>query len=368
VFGKESISFLGNDASYVRRILPGIKVAAKMDKRSRESADIRLYGGGTQFFSYPLTAPKPLWSWSTVVRNLKHPARIPANLLRKIREIGYHTNRAQKLAAIGVGVGPFIENSWWLEQTRELFRRMEYVAVRDIQSYRLCRAWGCKNLSLRSDLCYLPGLWQALEADSCRRGNGGLQRIGVIVRDWHDTHEGDSYAEPLFRAADALRCGGKRVDFISFSATFDVQWNRRLNDRHESLIAWDPERENISAFLEFLSSYDLFITARYHGAVFASLLRKPTVVIEIDNKLALVSELLGDGARLWAYPFDVDQCLEGVAELERNYARSVECLDEVVETQARLATKMVDECELFLNASVGGEAVSAGALALGDNA
>ena len=126
-----------------------------------------------------------------------------------------------------------------------------------------------------------------------RDTDGNLNRIGVIVRDWGHNHEGNSYTEPLFRTIDSLRREGKTVEFISFSATSDGEWIKRLKDRNEFITVWNPESESISSFLGFLSKYDLFITARYHGAVFASILRKPTVAIEIEKKLALVSDLLG---------------------------------------------------------------------------
>ena len=111
---------------------------------------------------------------------------------------------------------------------------------------------------------------------------------------------------------------------------------------------WNPYRDRIESFLGFLSSYDLFVTARYHGAIFASILRKPVVAIEIENKLALVSELLKVGSRLWAYPFHAEQCLEHIAEFDRHYSRSVACLDNVVEEQMYLAGRMVDDFVTFI--------------------
>ena len=230
---------------------------------------------------------------------------------------------------------------------------MGYVAVRDIYSYRLCQEWGCKNVSLRSDLCYLPGLWQGYKSNYCNETNNKIDRIGVIVRDWKHTYEGDSYAKPLFCTIDYLRRAGKTVEFISFSAKSDIEWIKRLKDRNENITVWCPESDSISSFLRFLSSYDLFITSRYHGAIFASILRKPTVAIEIENKLKLVSDLLSDGARLWTYPFNAAQCLEHIAEFERNYSKSVNCIDEVVKEQMRLASRMADDFEMFCRGKIG---------------
>ena len=276
VFEPGSITFHCHDTGYIKRILPGV-LAIVPDSVNRPVADILLYGGGTQFYSFPLTKARRIPSLGSLVRNLKEPTHIGPKILRRIRQLIPHTEVPQKLAAIGIGLGPFVKDSYELRECERLFRRMEYVAVRDNYSYRLCQEWGCKNLSLRSDLCYLPGLWQEFESKCCRGTNGGLKRIGVIVRDWKHTCDGDSYAEPLFRTIDSLRRTGKTVEFISFSAAADREWIKRLKERRECITTWSPERGSISSFLDYLSSYDLFITTRYHGAIFGSILRKPTV-------------------------------------------------------------------------------------------
>jgi hypothetical protein len=67
------------------------------------------------------------------------------------------------------------------------------------------------------------------------------------------------------------------------------------------------------------------------------------VCIEIEQKLSLVSKLLGNGARLWTYPFDVRECLRHVFDLENDYSRCVECLALVVEEQGALVEKMICE-------------------------
>ena len=348
VFLPQSISFICHDAEYIQSILPGVKVVTP-DRAKRIKADILLYGGGTQFFSFPLEKrERTIPSFASILRNLRDPTRIGPKILRRIRRSSPHNEAVSKIAAIGIGVGPFVENSSKLYECNKLFKQMEYVAVRDIYSYSLCQEWGCKSLSLGADLCYFPDLWQKYEPDCSRDTNGSLKRIGVIVRDWPHTYEGNSYAEPLFHTIDSLRREGKEVEYISFSATSDSEWIKRLKDRDEYITVWSPERDSISSFLGFLSRYDLFISARYHGAVFASILKKPIVAIEVEQKLGLVSDLLGDGARLWTYPFSVAQCLKYIAEIEHNYSRCVKCIDEVVEGQMALASKMVDEFESFI--------------------
>jgi hypothetical protein len=133
------------------------------------------------------------------------------------------------------------------------------------------------------------------------------------------------------------------VDFISFSKRSDALWAVRLEKRGEHLAAWNPQEQTVAQFIELLRGYDAFITARYHGAVFASLLRRPVVCIQVEPKLRLIADLLGRGARLWHYPFSARESLNHMDDLERSCPDVVAALCGVVTEQGQLVEKTVDE-------------------------
>jgi len=345
MFPSESIVFLCRDASYIHKIVCDAKVISPSNRYGKV-ADIILYGGGTQFFSFPRTRQKGVMK--RIMCNIRRPAGLTKKVFRKMKE-ELLSEKSPRSVAIGIGLGPFVENSRELQRTTNMFARMEFVAVRDITSYELCEKWGCANVSLGSDLCYLPGLWQkCVCVSNTNTKSNSIERVGIIVRDWLHTYEGDDYVIPLFQVVDKLRSEGKEVEFISFAKRSDNEWAKRLKDIDEQFKAWDPEKCTISEFMELLSGYDAFVTARYHGAVFASILGKPVVCIEVEPKLRLISDLLGDGARLWTYPFNASECLMHISDLAGNYCRSVECLRRVVEEQGTLTEKMVDGFKLFI--------------------
>ncbi|MCR4307702.1 MAG: polysaccharide pyruvyl transferase family protein [Candidatus Berkelbacteria bacterium] len=342
VFETQSITFLCPDSGYIQRILPGVKVVSS-DRENRPIADILLYGGGTQFYSFPLTSQRGIrFLFKVIARNALKPVCLGQKVYRKMMEASSPSSNL-RVAAIGIGLGPFIENCNHMWRIKKMFSRMDYVAVRDVYSYDLCKKWGYNNVSLRSDLCYLPGLWKTGAPDT-RMDNriDEIKRVGIIIRDWPHTSEGDSYVGPLFQVVDELRSAGKDVEYISF-ADSDSEWIKRLNDRDEQHKTWNPEKLAIVGFLELLSGYDAFITARYHGAVFASILGKPVICIEVEQKLRLVSDLFGYGARLWTYPFSTSECLRHIYDIEGDYLRSVESMARVVQEQGALAEKIVDE-------------------------
>ena len=337
------------DGQYVKRLVPDSTVLPRGNCPDGR-VDILIYGGGTQFYSFPLTG-RPQSLLLRMFRNMLHPVLLSQKMLRMVvtgkkspQYVGGHCANV----AIGIGLGPFVENCSSIKKRKNLFSRMEYVAVRDTASYDICRAWGVDNVLLRSDLCYLTGVWSPDLANPTPPSSAAVRRIGVIPRDWPHTTEGNAYVESLLDGVAELRQEGRTVDFILFARSADTVWAKRLKAKGEHVRVWDPANENVESFLESLSGYDAFITARYHGAVFASILGKPVICIEIEQKLQLISDLLGQGARLWASPFDRRCLVNHVSDIEENYAAAVRALDRVVKVQAKLADQMAGELKALL--------------------
>jgi len=350
-FGEKPDLMICSGSSYVGKLVSGATIISPTD--SLRSVDVLIYGGGTQFYAFPLTAfRKNIGSlFSRFLFHAKRPVAFGKRLLQIIVSRLRPPKDKLRVAAIGVGLGPFVENSTALDRTKKIFRNLCYAAVRDIDSYDLGNKWGCENLRLRADLCYLPSLWRPYTSETRRSTiQSPVQRICVIPRDWPHTYEGNAYVTPLLDVVEDLRSHGKKVDFVSFSERGDKSWADRLEAESEPLFVWNPEHDNIEGFLERLSTYDLIITARYHGAVFASILGKPVVCIEIEQKLALIANTLGNGAALWRYPFNPSDCLMHVSEIDDDYQHKVEMIAEIVEAQSALAAKIVPELR---NAIVG---------------
>ena len=346
VFDSESFIFICKDANYISKILPAAKVVPQ-NNMSAKSADVLIYGGGTQFFSFPLTSKRGILSlFGRIARNVRRPFKLGQKMVQKMTEFKV-TESNRRVIAIGIGLGPFHENCSSMRKTKVLFSCMDYIAVRDYYSYDLCKQWGLQNVSLRADLCYLPGFFKlGLPELSGDNTKSEILKIGVIPRDWQHTTEGGGYANSLFQAVRELRTAGKKVEFILFAN--DLEWAKRLKDKDEQFIAWNPEKHSISEFIKILYGYDTFITARYHGAVFASLIGKPVVSIEVEQKLRFVSDLFGVGARLWTYPFSASECLRHISDLESNFSLAVQSLAYLVKKQGSLVEKMIDEYRQFV--------------------
>lgn len=342
VWGPVRIAIVGRKAAYLDKIAPGIPVVST---EGEVDPDFLLYCGGTQFFSFEKTGDPEVRGGKRRPRLARSLRRALGDLRRSAGELADPSKRARAtVAALGIGLGPFLGNPSVEEHTRRLFRKMGFVSVRDPESYRFCREWKVKGLHQHGDLCYLRGLWSH-ENESNHQG--GICRIGIIIRDWPYTAEGAAHIEAAVRTAAELRVRGKQAVFILLTSEGDPVSRQRLSQAGESVIEWNPEKQKIGEFLAELRGFDLFITSRFHGAVFASILKRPVICIEIEPKLAFAKQLLGEAARLWVHPFSHETCLASVEELDSIYPAAVRLLDSVVSQQRALAESCVTEFAQF---------------------
>jgi polysaccharide pyruvyl transferase WcaK-like protein len=345
----EKVAFLVHQDGYLDTLLPHIRTLPAA--RTNRIATRRLvYGGGTQFYSFRRTRFRRLPRGSAILKALAGPRSFAKKVRSRFAKHHYTTDVEEydKVAAIGIGIGPFVENSIEERRAKEIFREMDFVAVRDPASLQWCNRWGVKRVVLRADLTFLPDCWERLQCRMAHRSDGTVQNVGLVVRDWPHSSLGDAYAGNLMVGARKLRQAGFTCDFVCFAKRTDTSFLDRLTKERENVISWNPPHDSVASFLSKLSHFDAFVTARYHGAIFAAMLRKPVVCINLEPKLELVAQLLGDGARLWNPPFKPAGLLESLRDLQKHHARAVRALDDVVSEQRKLARQMADEYHQFL--------------------
>jgi len=211
-FPPERVFSSAHDVSYYPHLLGRQDITPRPDVKV--DYDFTLYGGGTQFYSFPLTRRTPtLHLWRCVVRAVSSPRRSCRELRRR-----WPSPHVPKWSfALGVGIGPFCGDIAAEARARNLFQRLDFVSVRDAASLATCRNWGLEKAVLGADLCFLPGLWDDAVSQPGAQGQR-VRKVGVIVRDWIHTKEGGAYAAPLREVVGRLPADGSTVQFISFGS------------------------------------------------------------------------------------------------------------------------------------------------------
>lgn len=336
-YKESNIVYICTPDNYLRKI---IKTKDIIDINSNYDLDtnILLYGGGTQFYSF---RPKKKFIYR-ILLNIKNPFLLFQKLKKKILTLnGGHLRIINKTAALGIGVGPFLPsaNKNIELNTKKLFLDMDFVGVRDTYSFNKCKEWGLNNIQQYADLCYLMD--DEFKLDN-KRNTSSIKKIGVIVRDWIQTDEGAAYYDKIIPLVSTLKQDGYEVNIVLFSQKRDLYWLEKLKDI-DNVIIWDPDNNNIQDFLKILDNFDLFITARYHGAVFSSLLGKPFISIVVEQKLEMISDLYMDCSRKWAYPFEVKKCTKYVHEINQKYNKHKNNVISITRNQKELAQKMMND-------------------------
>jgi polysaccharide pyruvyl transferase WcaK-like protein len=304
--------------------------------------DVIVYGGGTQHFSFRNNQTST-GKFKLVLgqENWKHLFRHIKFRIRQLLESA-SLNSTTHTIGIGMGIGPFLVNDSSQERAKHTFSKMSFIAVRDQQSLDQLKKWNISKAKQYADLCYTPGLWQVPpKSNKEEKPQSDTKLIGVIIRDWPHTIEGAQHEDPLFRAVEQLRKQGNTVEFISFAPSRDENWLTELKRRNETVIGWNESTNDINSFLTRLSRYHIFITARFHGAIFAAILEKPVVCIEVEQKLRIVAQQYQKGARLWRQPFSENECVSLTNELLNNYTEATQALKLTNEAQTNLAAKMI---------------------------
>lgn len=241
-----------------------------LSKPCLDNYDITFYGGGTQFFSF---------FEHSFFKKLEY-------ILKKGKLIKVISSKLRKKkpdssikVMIGMGLGPFVDPSVE-RKTKSILENAEVVHVRDDFSLEHCKKWGIQA-SKYVDLCFYTKRFNAM-ANRTNKEKDSYD-IGFIVRDWE--YRETDYLNSLIEAAKELQCSGVSSRFIIFSSKEDKKSRSRLITAGVDFLEWYDDESRFEDFMQELNSHSVFISARFHGAIFASLLNKPFAIISIDRKL-----------------------------------------------------------------------------------
>lgn len=297
-FDNVELNFIGDENNYSDQFLINSSYL-----KSGFLPDWEIYGGGTQFFAFQSNFN------TTLLQKINFAIKNPGLITKKIRNVFSKTavNRS-KIAFLGFGIGPFYDNQEAITNAKEKISEAHFVGVRDEVSRRYCDDWNI-SATLGADVVFSSYF---MEIDFKKQENkSSKKKIGIIVRDWDWEKSGRDYINNLLEFYKFY--SNAELQFIVFAPSKDKEWIVKL--KNENPLIWDPKKYSIKSFLEALNEFDGFISARYHGAIVASLLQKPVVCVEIEPKLKILTEQVKE-IKLWQKPFDKEQLAAFVDTLD----------------------------------------------------
>lgn len=318
-FPNHDVTFCGAKNKYVSKLLNN---SSFTDNIEAEVADVLVYGGGTQFFSFKEERSRIEDLFVSFFNLLINNRKRLLNLI--LNKLNFNTKNTIALqSSIGIGIGPFINNSRSENLSKLFLKDSKYLAVRDEVSLGYCQKWGLDNAILGADICFSDFLKFDSNFISKPKRISEKKKIGVIVRDWKHEKEGRAYYDSLLEFVKITDNNSEfEIQFIIFAPKKDLEWIDILKGRN--VLCWDPNTVTISSFLSQMDEFDAFISSRYHGAIFGLLLGKPVICIEIEPKLKILTEQIKE-LYLWKKPFDVNELTNLLLSLDYSvqYEKSV---------------------------------------------
>lgn len=229
----------------------------------------KIYGGGTQFFDFGerKSVLKKIYSYGRMA---------PKIFIRKIRNHFENTKpNMNRTHYIGIGIGPFSGGGISSEVQRDLTAAAT-LSVRDSNSASLLEHNGVEYIKY-TDLCFLE---EAMLVNSPSQTLA--KKVLIIPRDWPaNSKESDHerFLDTITRSTD--------LEYHFALVGHDPCWRKALKKRKIPFYSYTSEKGGINRALEHFSKFDIIVSARYHGLVYASLMGIPSIAIALEPKLSI---------------------------------------------------------------------------------
>ncbi|RTL78620.1 MAG: polysaccharide pyruvyl transferase family protein [Hyphomicrobiales bacterium] len=261
---------------------------------TRDRHRLIVHGGGGTFFDF---SPHPVPARIINVALLAGGARsfvMAENTLRSL--VKKPRMSAYSRIGLGIGIGTFTPGSRKLLAALPLLSEFDHLWVRDLGSKEnLAKLSVALPVIVGSDLAFLLEDWCPPELTlQPQRSRPARPRVGVILRDW-PPGSGACFADAFRPVMEALSVNYD-LTLVSFDPATDIGTLCAFPDYPQ--LVWQPESMELREFLTFLSEHDVFLTSRAHGAICGACLGRPSVILEIEPKLAAVHAMLPAATRI----------------------------------------------------------------------
>ena len=321
--------------SYLRDWIDPVRFIKRFHPTPR-SWDLKIYAGGTQFYSFPVDD-------ATHFTN-KLLQRLVAGVRREglLRFLYIHTRKLfikkPFSIAIGIGVGPFLSGNE--DNSRRVLKLLDLTWVRDSSSFFQLKKWDIKNVFEGADICFSGNVF-----DITRRPAEltGIQNVGIVVRGWSYQTAAQHYECHLLDLARWVRSLGYSVTFFAFCAPVDQKVIDYLRSEDELVDVWNPRVDSVQQYIARIAKQDIFISSRYHGIVIASLIGIPSIGLSLDPKVSLICDRLGLGEYVLEAPFSPVEFKAKFLNLVQHYPIVKQEVEVKTRHEQKIADTMIDD-------------------------
>lgn len=346
-FISKKYAFLCEYSPYLNKIVPNATIIDRREERFISCKNF-IYGGGTLFYSFKREKISLKRNILNIVREIS--PKLYSHLLsyKSNGNIKYVPDSYEYKYALGIGIGPFQQgvDDRMIDSIRSL-KDCEIIYVRDQASLLQLEEWEITSGKLVTDICFHPEAVKGVTIQSTSISKK-KKKIGVIVRDWVHNGKGASYIAPLQNFKEKYK-DKYDLQYIVFSKKADKLWLNYFIENNESYLIWDPDSKTILEFMKDLSEFDLFITARFHGFVYAMLLGKLAISISIEPKLGNINNIYPKTTLVWDMPYSTENLNILILKMIAEYDEYTTRIKKEFEKHALIAEYMTRDLKQKLN-------------------
>ncbi|MBU3138160.1 polysaccharide pyruvyl transferase family protein [Clostridium gasigenes] len=203
---------------------------------------------------------------------------------------------------LGVGAGPITKEES-KSKFRKILERVDFICLRDRESYDLLESIGLKNIKLTNDVVYdLNGCFPQNKNES----NVDKSKIAIVVTPLilsTDKKKKD-YIDAMINYILELKKSNVDIKLIPFQYDYDIDFLKQIQVKTNTDI-YEDGKDDIWGILNELNNYDLVVGMRFHAVVTSILLNIPVLPIIYhakvsscvkDFELQSVAQSIGDGS------------------------------------------------------------------------
>ena len=287
------------DKRLVEKILVGLRydVVDTFENYNVES-DVVIYGGGTQFFHFNQESGK-----NNLLSKALHFIVNPRAFIKSVKKhLSTKKVTSKYKFLLGIGFGPFISKEGpEYERFLDILDNADHIYVRDENSFKYIPDHALQKITKAVDICY-NSYFQKLLLDIQLKNSSINKKVAIVLRDWEYNNINH---DQLITTLNSFVANNpdKQFDLVFFCSQLDSKVINKFQ-KHPNLSSWswDPRKSDLSSFFSKLNSYEILITSRFHGAIFAGLMKIPFISLEIEPKLNVPNQMY-DNKLILSSPF-----------------------------------------------------------------
>jgi polysaccharide pyruvyl transferase WcaK-like protein len=191
---------------------------------------------------------------------------------------------------LGIGVGPYTNNSPRLWKEAEILGDFHRLAVRDDESH----VWACRHGLAKftqkfTDIVFGVSNWMPNELNSPRPSSNVL---GIVLC---SKKKGN---EAVLATLEGLKSQNLALKFFFLDQHYDSDLIQRVGQLGYQTVVWNPWRMSLIEFSTQLAECSLLVSNRAHGAIVGACVGVPSICIATDPKLRSVHAMLPTGSLL----------------------------------------------------------------------